>query len=44
MIRAGERAPDFSGTRADGKPLRLRDFLGRRHVVLYFFPKVFTPG
>ena len=27
-----------------GKQLRLRDFRGRRHVILYFFPKDFTPG
>jgi thioredoxin-dependent peroxiredoxin len=44
MISAGEQAPDFSGTLADGRQLRLRDFRGRRHVVLYFFPKDFTPG
>ena len=44
MIAAGERAPDFTGTLADGRQLRLRDFQGRRHVVLYFFPKDFTPG
>ena len=44
MITVGHKAPDFEGTVADGKPLRLRDFHGRRHVILYFFPKDFTPG
>jgi len=44
MIQVGERAPEFSGTMADGKPLRLKDFRDRRHLVLYFFPKDFTPG
>jgi thioredoxin-dependent peroxiredoxin len=44
MLSHGDRAPDFSGTLADGKQLRLRDFTGRRHVILYFFPKDFTPG
>jgi len=44
MIAKGEPAPDFEGTLAGGKPLRLRDFRGRRHVILYFFPKDFTPG
>jgi len=44
MLAQGDRAPDFEGTLGDGKQLRLRDFNGRRHVVLYFFPKDFTPG
>jgi peroxiredoxin Q/BCP len=44
MIAVGERAPEFEGTLAGGKQLRLRDFRGRRHVILYFFPKDFTPG
>lgn len=44
MIAKGERAPEFEGTLPGGKQLRLRDFRGRRHVVLYFFPKDFTPG
>jgi peroxiredoxin Q/BCP len=44
MIKVGEPAPDFSGTLGRGGQLRLRDFRGRRHVILYFFPKDFTPG
>src|SRR4029077_18763531 len=44
MLAQGDRAPDFEGTLGDGKQLRLRDFNGRRHVILYFFPKDFTPG
>ena len=44
MIAVGQKAPDFEATVADGKQLRLRDFHGRRHVILYFFPKDFTPG
>lgn len=44
MTRKNDEAPDFSGLLADGRQLRLRDFRGRRHVVLYFFPKDFTPG
>ena len=44
MIAKGERAPEFEGTLAGGKQLRLRDFRGRRHIILYFFPKDFTPG
>ena len=44
MIEVGQQAPEFSGTMAEGKQLRLKDFRGRRHVILYFFPKDFTPG
>jgi len=44
MLSPGDQAPDFTGTLADGRQLRLRDYRGRRHVVLYFFPKDFTPG
>ncbi len=44
MVAVGEQAPDFSGMLAKGGQLRLRDFQGRRHVILYFYPKDFTPG
>ena len=44
MLARGDRAPDFTGTLADGKPMRLKDYRDRRHVILYFFPKDFTPG
>jgi peroxiredoxin Q/BCP len=44
MLSVGDKAPDFEAPCGDGRHLRLRDFRGRRHVVLYFFPKDFTPG
>ena len=44
MIAKGDTAPEFTGTLGSGGQLRLRDFRGRRNVVLYFFPKDFTPG
>ncbi len=44
MITVGSKAPEFAGTLADGKQLRLKDFRDRRSVILYFFPKDFTPG
>jgi peroxiredoxin Q/BCP len=40
----GDRAPDFSLPRADGKPFRLSDAVRARAVVLYFYPKDETPG
>jgi peroxiredoxin Q/BCP len=44
MIAVDDTAPDFEGTLSNGRPFRLRDYKGRRHVVLYFFFKDFTPG
>ena len=44
MISKGDRAPAFEGKLADGTTLRSEDFRGQRHVILYFFPKDFTPG
>src|SRR5262245_9137414 len=44
MIAVGDKAPEFSGPLADGKQLQLKDFHGKRNVILYFFPKDFTPG
>lgn len=43
MIQLNAPAPDFSARTTDGKDIRLSDFRGRK-VVLYFFPKAFTPG
>jgi peroxiredoxin Q/BCP len=39
----GDEAPDFELAGADGKPVRLKDFVGRK-LVLYFYPKDDTPG
>ncbi len=44
MMSPGERAPEFTGTLAGGRNLSLSDFRNRQHVILYFFPKDFTPG
>ena len=44
MVAPGEPAPDFSAHDSDGHPVKLSDFRGKQRVVLYFFPKCFTPG
>lgn len=41
-LRVGQRAPDFDLTSSSGKRLRLADFLGKKNVVLYFYPADFT--
>jgi len=40
---AGSAAPDFILPSQDGSPVRLSDYRGK-WVVLYFYPKDFTPG
>ena len=44
MLKAGDQAPDFELPTADMSMLRLSDFLGKKHLVLYFYPKDDTPG
>jgi thioredoxin-dependent peroxiredoxin len=41
--RLGERAPEISAEATDGRVVRLSALRGR-WVVVYFFPKAFTPG
>ncbi len=43
MLKVGEKAPDFCLPDDQGKPVCLKDFLGK-WVILYFYPKDNTPG
>ena len=43
MLKAGDKAPDFTGTDDRGHTVALKDFRGRK-VVLYFYPKDNTSG
>ena len=42
-LKVVDKAPGFDVTSSDGKRLRLEDYLGSKHVVLYFYPKDDTP-
>ncbi|WP_219412654.1 thioredoxin-dependent thiol peroxidase [Pseudonocardia nigra] len=42
-LSPGDPAPDFTLPDADGKPVSLSDYRGRR-VVVYFYPAASTPG
>ena len=42
-LQAGDPAPDFTLPDADGKPVSLSDFRGRR-VIVYFYPAAGTSG
>jgi len=43
-VRVGDAAPDFILPDQTGTPVRLRDLVGRKTLVLYFYPKDETPG
>jgi len=43
MIAVGQPAPDFTARTTDGRTLTLSSLRGRA-VVLYFYPRAFTPG
>jgi peroxiredoxin Q/BCP len=42
-LAPGDAAPDFTLPDADGKPVSLSDYRGRR-VIVYFYPAASTPG
>jgi peroxiredoxin Q/BCP len=42
-LDAGDPAPDFTLTAADGAQISLSQYRGR-HVVVYFYPAAMTPG
>jgi peroxiredoxin len=43
MLKVGERAPEFEALATTGERVSLKALRGR-WVVLYFYPKAFTPG
>lgn len=43
-LKIGDRAPDLTLPSAEGKNVSLREFLGKKAVVVYFYPKDDTPG
>jgi peroxiredoxin Q/BCP len=40
----GKTAPDFTLPSTTGEPVSLRQFKGKKTVILYFYPKDDTPG
>ena len=43
-VKVGDIAPDFSLPDQFGQSVKLGDYLGKKPVVLYFYPKDFTMG
>jgi len=43
-VKVGDKAPDFTLPSQMGDNVTLSEFLGKKNVVLYFYPKDETPG
>ena len=43
-VKVGDQAPDFTLSTQSGEQVSLKDFLGKRNIVLYFYPADNTPG
>ncbi len=43
-VKVGEIAPVFTLSDQDGNPVSLSDYHGKRNVVLFFYPRDFSPG
>ncbi len=44
VIRIGDKAPDFKLPAQTGDDVTLSEFLGKKNIVLYFYPKDESPG
>jgi len=44
LPKVGDKAPLFTGQDQDGKTFNLADHVGKKLVLLYFYPKDFTGG
>jgi len=44
MPKAGDMAPAFQGTDQNGNDVKSSDIIGKKIVLLYFYPKDFTGG
>jgi peroxiredoxin Q/BCP len=42
-LKPGDPAPDFSATTSEGSTIALRELLGKKGLVLFFYPKAGTP-
>ncbi len=43
-VKVGDAAPNFTLSSQTGNTVNLRDFIGKKNIVLYFYPKDNTPG
>lgn len=43
-LKVGEKAPEFKGTTVDGTTWDLKDYVGKKYIVVYFYPAAMTGG
>ena len=43
-ISIGDTCPNFSLQNQNGEMINIKDFIGSKHVIIYFYPKDNTPG
>jgi len=43
-LSEGDNAPDFTFEDNDGKNVKISDYKNRSNIIVYFYPKDFTPG
>ena len=41
-LEVGDKAPDFALAASTGKQIKLADFAGKKHLVLFFYFAAFT--
>ncbi|MCB0834690.1 MAG: thioredoxin-dependent thiol peroxidase [Bacteroidetes bacterium] len=44
MLKVGQKAPAFTLSDTSGNTIHLKDLLGKKRIVLFFYPKDNTPG
>jgi len=44
MVKLGNKAPSLKLPASNGRTVSLSDYVGKKNVVLYFYPKDDTPG
>jgi thioredoxin-dependent peroxiredoxin len=43
-LKPGDKAPAFQGQTDEGKPWKSKDHVGKKILIVYFYPKDMTPG
>ncbi|MHC4182201.1 MAG: peroxiredoxin, partial [Planctomycetota bacterium] len=43
-LKEGINAPQFNLPASNGKPVALKEFKGKKSIILYFYPRDNTPG
>jgi len=43
-LKIGDNCPEFGVKQKDGSHFKITDLFGKKNLVIYFYPKDFTPG